>query len=109
MGQLQDEELEDQEFQEEEQHEEEDWTDTARASKRPRLQETSKVEELRNWLAELDSNGRLLPYFDILADGFDSDLSQIASAKVVDHSADGRQGLISEVEPWFWDTIGCTK
>eukprot|EP00930_Biecheleria_cincta_P057525 TRINITY_DN4344_c1_g1_i2.p1 TRINITY_DN4344_c1_g1~~TRINITY_DN4344_c1_g1_i2.p1 ORF type:complete len:2150 (+),score=554.56 TRINITY_DN4344_c1_g1_i2:469-6450(+) len=63
--------------------------------------------ELKSWLRSLDQGaGTMLQYYDVLAAEFDSDLQQIAAAKI---DGDPSVGIMGTVDPTFWEVVKVTK
>mmetsp|Transcript_156746 Transcript_156746/g.300635 ORF Transcript_156746/g.300635 Transcript_156746/m.300635 type:complete len:1829 (-) Transcript_156746:72-5558(-) len=81
----------------------------AGAAKRTR-QDNQRATELRAWLEGLDDGaGALLQYYDILEAEFDADLSMIAAAKVPQPDGGEKRGVLSVVDPSFWETVKVQK
>merc|ERR1712039_744786 len=75
-----------------------------------RRREEGKSERnarLKEWLGSLDDGaGCMLQYYDILVTEFDADLAQIAAVKCDNSSG---QGLLSLVDPIFWEIVKVHK
>jgi len=56
-----------------------------------------------------DGAGALLQYYDILEAEFDADLSMIAAAKVPQPDGGEKRGVLSVVDPSFWETVKVQK
>jgi len=66
------------------------------------------VQALQDWLRGMDGNkGALLQYEEPLCRHFNADLRRIAEARIGEAKLEG--GVVSTVDPAFFETIGCEK